>query len=123
MHNIQLLSEFGCAIAIDDFGTGYANYERLKSLQADIVKIDGCFVHEIESDQLDAIIVKSIIEIARAKQLTVVAEYVETEAQKAMLLALGVDYLQGYLIGKTAAVKRIKGVKSRAITLPGLLCY
>ena len=39
MHNIQLLSEFGCAIAIDDFGTGYANYERLKSLQADIVKL------------------------------------------------------------------------------------
>lgn len=108
MHNIQLLSEFGCAIAIDDFGTGYANYERLKSLQADIVKIDGCFVHEIESDQLDAIIVKSIIEIARAKQLTVVAEYVETEAQKAMLLALGVDYLQGYLIGKPQPLSELK---------------
>lgn len=108
LHNIQLLSEFGCAIAIDDFGTGYANYERLKSLQADIVKIDGCFVHEIESDQLDAIIVKSIIEIARAKQLTVVAEYVETEAQKAMLLALGVDYLQGYLIGKPRPLSELK---------------
>lgn len=65
-------------------------------------------MHEIESDQLDAIIVKSIIEIARAKQLTVVAEYVETQAQKAMLLALGVDYLQGYLIGKPQPLSELK---------------
>ncbi|PNN42614.1 sensor domain-containing phosphodiesterase [Klebsiella pneumoniae] len=98
--NLEALRAFGCAIAIDDFGTGYANYERLKHLQADIIKIDGCFVRDILTDPLDAIMVKSIVEMARAKQMSVVAEYVESEPQKARLLELGVNYLQGYLIGK-----------------------
>ena len=100
MHNIQLLRDFGCGIAIDDFGTGYANYERLKSLRADILKIDGCFVRDIETDPLDAIMVKSIIEMAKVKKMKVVAEYVETPEQREKLLELGVDYLQGYLVGK-----------------------
>lgn len=100
MQNIQLLRHHGCKIAIDDFGTGYANYERLKRLQADIVKIDGCFVKDITRDAIDAMIVKSICELAKAKSMTIVAEFVETEAQRRILLDLGVDYLQGYLIGK-----------------------
>jgi len=80
--------------------TGYANFERLKRLHADIVKIDGCFVKDILTDSLDAMIVKSICFMAKAKSLTVVAEYVETEEQRDLLLSLGVDYLQGYLLGK-----------------------
>lgn len=80
--NLEALRAFGCAIAIDDFGTGYANYERLKHLQADIIKIDGCFVRDILLDPLDAIMVKSIVEMAWAKQMSVVAEYVESEPQK-----------------------------------------
>ena len=47
MYNIEQLHKFGFRIAIDDFGTGYANYERLKRLQADIIKIDGVFVKDI----------------------------------------------------------------------------
>ncbi len=100
MQNINLLREYGFKIAIDDFGTGYANYERLKRLHADIIKIDGCFVRDIASDSLDALIVKSICDLARAKQLAVVAEFVETEEQRSLLLELGVEYLQGYLTGK-----------------------
>lgn len=108
MHNIQLLRDFGCGIAIDDFGTGYANYERLKSLQADILKIDGCFVRDIETDTLDAIMVKSIIEMAKVKKMKVVAEYVETPEQREKLLELGVDYLQGYLIGKPLPLSELR---------------
>ncbi|MDS7912443.1 EAL domain-containing protein [Klebsiella pasteurii] len=108
MHNIQLLRDFGCGIAIDDFGTGYANYERLKSLQADILKIDGCFVRDIETDPLDAIMVKSIIEMAKVKKMKVVAEYVETPEQREKLLELGVDYLQGYLIGKPLPLSELQ---------------
>ena len=100
MHNIQRLQNYGFKIAIDDFGTGYANFERLKRLHADIVKIDGSFVKDILTDSLDAMIVKSICFMAKAKSLTVVAEYVETEEQRDLLLSLGVDYLQGYLLGK-----------------------
>ena len=103
MYNIQQLREFGCAIAIDDFGTGYANYERLKSLQADILKIDGCFVRDIETDPLDAIMVKS-----KVKKMKVVAEYVETSEQREKLLQLGVDYLQGYLVGKPQPLSELR---------------
>ena len=98
--NIQQLRDYGFRIAIDDFGTGYANYERLKRLQADIIKIDGCFVKDICSDSMDAMIVQSICNLAKTKSLCVVAEFVETPEQREMLLRFGVDYLQGYLLGK-----------------------
>ncbi|MEG1209989.1 MAG: EAL domain-containing protein [Leclercia sp.] len=98
--NIQQLRQYGFKIAIDDFGTGYANYERLKRLQADVIKIDGCFVKDICTDSMDAMIVKSICNLAKTRSLCVVAEFVETEEQREMLLESGVDYLQGYLLGK-----------------------
>lgn len=98
--NIQQLRQYGFKIAIDDFGTGYANYERLKRLQADVIKIDGCFVKDVYSDSMDAMIVKSICNLAKTRSLCVVAEFVETEEQREKLLASGVDYLQGYLVGK-----------------------
>lgn len=100
VQNIEQLHKYGFRIAIDDFGTGYANYERLKRLQADIIKIDGVFVKDILTDSLDAMIVKSITDLAKAKSLSVVAEYVEIPAQRDLLLSMGVNYLQGYLIGR-----------------------
>lgn len=100
IHSIQQLRNAGFTIAIDDFGTGYANFERLKGVEADIIKIDGCFVRDILQDKQDAMIVKAICDLAKSRGLTVVAEYVENEAQRALLLEAGVDYLQGYLFGK-----------------------
>ena len=108
MQNITLLRESGFKIAIDDFGTGYANYERLKRLQADIIKIDGCFIKDITSDSIDPLIVKSICDMAHAKQLSVVAEYVETEEQRTLLHELGVQFLQGYLIGKPVPLNTVQ---------------
>lgn len=106
--NIQRLKEYGCQIAIDDFGTGYANYERLKRLETNIVKIDGCFVRDILTDPVDEMIVKSICELARVKNLTLVAEFVETEEQRTLLYEMGVDYLQGYLIGKPRPLEELR---------------
>lgn len=100
LQNIAYLRQQGFRIAIDDFGTGYANYGRLKDLDADIIKIDGCFVRDILNGPLDSMIVRSICEMARAKSMTVVAEFVENSGQRDLLLSLGVDYLQGWLIGK-----------------------
>lgn len=108
IHNIQQLRDYGFRIAIDDFGTGYANYERLRRLQADIIKIDGCFVKDICTDDMDAMIVQSICNLAKTKSLCVVAEYVETPAQREMLLRFGVDYLQGYLIGKPKPLEELR---------------
>lgn len=106
--NIEMLRASGFRIAIDDFGTGYSNYERLKHVQADIIKIDGSFIKDIVTDSMDAMIVKSICEMAKVKSLSVVAEYVETAAQRELLLALGVNYLQGYLTGKPQPLSDLK---------------
>ncbi len=89
----------GIRIAIDDFGTGYASYARLKSVDADILKIDGGFIRNIVSNSLDYQIVASICHLARMKKMLVVAEYVETEEIRSAVHALGIDYVQGYLIG------------------------
>ncbi|EKM6428821.1 EAL domain-containing protein [Cronobacter sakazakii] len=106
VQNIALLQARGFCIAIDDFGTGYANFERLKNLQADIIKIDGCFIRNVVSNTFDALVVKSICDLAKARSLTVVAEFVETPAQRDLLFALGVEYIQGHLPGRPERLER-----------------
>ncbi|HDT2074001.1 MULTISPECIES: EAL domain-containing protein [Enterobacter] len=98
------LQKMGVRIAIDDFGTGYASYARLKSVDADILKIDGSFVQNIVNNSLDYQIVASICHLARMKKMLVVAEYVETEEIRSAVHALGIDYVQGYLIGRPVAL-------------------
>ena len=90
----------GFKLAIDDFGTGYASYARLKNVNADLLKIDGSFIRNIVSNSLDYQIVASICHLARMKKMRVVAEYVENEEIREAVLSLGIDYMQGYLIGK-----------------------
>lgn len=99
---LRKLQKMGIRIAIDDFGTGYASYARLKSVDADILKIDGGFIRNIVSNSLDYQIVASICHLARMKKMLVVAEYVETEEIRSAVHALGIDYVQGYLIGLPA---------------------
>lgn len=101
---LQLL---GCQIAIDDFGTGYASYARLKNVNADILKIDGSFIRNIVSNSLDYQIVASICHLARMKKMMVVAEYVESEEIRSAVVSLGIDYMQGYLIGKPQPLHEI----------------
>jgi len=99
-HTLGQLQQMGCRVAIDDFGTGYASYARLKNVNADILKIDGSFIRNIVSNSLDYQIVASICHLARMKRMLVVAEYVESEEIRSAAIALGIDYLQGFLIGK-----------------------
>ena len=101
------LQKMGVCIAIDDFGTGYASYARLKSVDADILKIDGSFVRNIVNNSLDYQIVASICHLARMKKMLVVAEYVETEEIRSAVHALGIDYVQGYLIGRPAPLESL----------------
>lgn len=96
------LQQMGCRVAIDDFGTGYASYAQLKDVNADMLKIDGSFIRNIVANSLDYQIVASICHLARMKKMQVVAEYVESEEIRSAAVALGIDYLQGYLIGKPA---------------------
>lgn len=100
LQNMEQLQALGCRIAIDDFGTGYASYARLKKVSADILKIDGSFIQNLLTSSLDYQIVSSICHLARMKNMLVVAEYVETAEVREAVLALGIDYLQGFYIGK-----------------------
>ena len=97
---LRRLHAAGVEVALDDFGTGYASYARLKNVNADLLKIDGSFIRNIVSNSLDYQIVASICHLARMKKMLVVAEYVENEEIREAVLSLGIDYMQGYLIGK-----------------------
>ncbi|WMU71692.1 EAL domain-containing protein [Enterobacter bugandensis] len=107
LHILRQLQKMGVRIAIDDFGTGYASYARLKSVDADILKIDGDFIRNIVNNSLDYQIVASICHLARMKKMLVVAEYVETEEIRSAVHALGIDYVQGYMIGRPAPLESL----------------
>ncbi|SQD77454.1 EAL domain-containing protein [Moritella yayanosii] len=92
----------GCRFSLDDFGSGFSSYSYIKRLPIDQLKIDGSFVKNIETDNVDYTMVKAFNEIAKAVNITTVAEYVENENIKNILSEIGIDYVQGYLIAKPA---------------------
>jgi len=94
------LDGMGVRIAIDDFGTGYSSLLHLKRIPASELKIDRGFVRDLAEDSEDAAIVSAIVALGRTLKLQVVAEGVETTAQRSFLAGLGCDALQGYLLGK-----------------------
>lgn len=99
---IKALREQGCRFALDDFGSGLCSFGYLKSLPVDYLKIDGAFVKSIHEDEVNHAVVQSITHIARILNMQTIAEFVEDEAIKAKLQELGVDYAQGFGIGRPA---------------------
>lgn len=94
------IKSIGCQIALDDFGSGLSSFGYLKKLPVDIVKIDGLFVRDIDTNETDYIMVRSINDLAKQMGKRTVAEFVENGAIIDRLLELGVDYAQGYIISK-----------------------
>ena len=84
------------AISIDDFGTGFTSLARLNSIPIDILKIDQTFVDKLPEDAYSIALVKAVLAIAEALNLSVVAEGVENEAQAQTLLSLGCEKAQGF---------------------------
>jgi len=97
---LQSLRADGVGIEIDDFGTGYSSLSYLKQLPIDTVKIDRSFIHNIDSNPVDAAIVSAIFAMAQTMRLRVVAEGVETQGQLQVLGRYGCAYAQGYYFSK-----------------------
>jgi EAL domain-containing protein (putative c-di-GMP-specific phosphodiesterase class I) len=111
---ISTLKEFGCQFALDDFGSGLSSFGYLKNLPVDHLKIDGMFVKNIIDDPIDLAMVKSINEIGHVMGMQTIAEFVENDAIKGMLKDIGVNYGQGYGIGKPQPFDELLG-KSNSV--------
>jgi EAL domain-containing protein (putative c-di-GMP-specific phosphodiesterase class I) len=94
------LNEIGCPTALDDFGSGMASFAYLRRLPVDYLKIDGEFVQDMTTDAVDYEIVEAIHNVGRVMGIKTVAESVENADILAALLLVGVDFAQGYHIGR-----------------------
>lgn len=97
---IASFRELGCEVALDDFGTGYSSFSYLQQLSVDYIKIDGAFIKDIVKNPVDQKMVQMICEIGREAGMKIVAEYVQDYKTYRMLGGLGVDYAQGFYIGR-----------------------
>jgi diguanylate cyclase (GGDEF)-like protein len=103
---LRALADLGVTLAIDDFGTGYSNLGHLQHLPFRIVKIDRSFLENVPEDQRNFALVRTIIAMAQALELEVVAEGVETKTQADFLYWEGATWLQGFYFGKPVDAKR-----------------
>ena len=104
---LSALHRMGVGLSLDDFGTGYSSLSYLKRLPLDQLKIDKSFVRDVLTDPNDAAIVRTILTLAHSLDLTVVAEGVETEGQRAFLMENGCEVFQGYLFGHPVPVEQL----------------
>jgi EAL domain-containing protein (putative c-di-GMP-specific phosphodiesterase class I) len=109
---LTTLKAMGVLLSIDDFGTGYSSLSYLQRLPINMVKIDQSFIQEILTQARPAPIVRAIIAMAHSLDLLVLAEGVEQEAQRTILLDEGCDYAQGYLFGRAMPADEFAGLLS-----------
>ena len=99
---IGVLHGMGCKFALDDFGRGLSSFSNLKNLQLDYLKIDGYFIRNLASDNVNQAMVTAMIKLARSLKFEVIAEHVEDLSSLDSARRMGVDYVQGYQVGRPA---------------------
>jgi len=100
LHFINKMKEFGCSFSLDDFGSGLSSFSYLQKLPIDIIKIDGAFVCDIDTNKVNRIFVENIKRTAVVMNIKTVAEFVENEVIEQLLGDIGIEYGQGYHIHK-----------------------
>ncbi|ABM03509.1 diguanylate cyclase/phosphodiesterase with PAS/PAC and GAF sensor(s) [Psychromonas ingrahamii 37] len=115
---MKALNKIGIRFSLDDFGTGYSSLQYLKMLPLDELKIDQSFVRNIATDSSDRAIVHTIITIASSLDMNVIAEGVETNAQRLFLQKKGCLRYQGYLFSKPVPIKELEAILKRLNTIP-----
>ena len=106
---LRNLRKQGFAFAIDDFGSGFASYGYLRELPVDYVKIDGCFVRQLAGNAKDYAIVKSIHDVCAVMGIETVAEFVESQDIIRKLEEIGINYAQGYAVGRPKPLEDYHG--------------
>jgi diguanylate cyclase (GGDEF)-like protein len=106
---MQQVRALGCNFALDDFGTGLSSLVYLKSLPVSVLKIDGAFVRDVVVNQRNESMVRAIAQLARTMGMETVAEYVETDELRTRMAGLGVDYGQGFAIGRPVPIDQVLG--------------
>lgn len=101
---ITEMRALGCRFALDDFGTGFCSFNYLRALDVDYFKIDGSFVRDMDSSPLAEAVVRSITDIAHVLNKRSIAEHTESERIRQALIAMGVDYAQGYCIDQPTPI-------------------
>lgn len=97
---IQDLKAIGSSFALDDFGSGFSSFAYLRNLPVDYLKIDGVFVKNIDTDQVNFAMVEGILKISRVMGLKTIAEFAATDSVLETLRTIGIDYAQGYALSK-----------------------
>lgn len=104
---ISRLKQLGCKFALDDFGTGHSTFFYLRHLPVDIIKIDGGFIERLDEDPALPVMVRAMSVMAQGLGLEIVAEHVEREDMVPMLMEMGVQYGQGWALGKPVPVDKL----------------
>ncbi len=97
---IAVLHGMGCEFALDDFGSGLSSFSTLKTLPMDYLKIDGSFIRNLSVDTVNQAMVSAMIELSRSLHFRIVAEQVEDQLSLETVKSMGIDFVQGFIIGK-----------------------
>ena len=108
MEILDRLQQFGFQIEIDDFGSGYSSLNTLKDIKADLLKIDMLFLRETDNQERSRKILKFIITMAKALNMDVITEGVETEKQLDFLSGIGCEMFQGFYFSKPIPVDKFE---------------
>jgi len=97
------IKALGCQFSLDDFGVGFSSFNYMRELPVDIIKIDGIFIKDLDKNADDQLFVKALVDVAKGLGRKTIAEFVENHAVLTLLRSYGVDFAQGFYVGRPAA--------------------